>query len=90
MCYVVTSLHARISFLLAARSAFFSVLRVWVERFLLGCAGAHVFFVARAFSIFLPALERALFAACAFSILLTALHCLPVLEHAGTRTFSKA
>jgi hypothetical protein len=69
---------------------FFSALRVRVERFLLACAGAHVFFVARTFSIFLPALERALFAACAFSILLTALHCFPVLEHAGTRTFSKA
>jgi hypothetical protein len=28
MCYVVTSLHARVSFLLAARSAFFPALRV--------------------------------------------------------------
>jgi hypothetical protein len=55
---------------------------------LLACAGARTFFAAHTFSIFLPALERAHFLP--FIILLSALCCLPVLEHAGARAFSKA
>jgi hypothetical protein len=57
MCYVVTLLHARVSFLLAAYSVFFPRYTCELERFLLACAELpHV-----AFNIFLPALERTCF-----------------------------